>query len=238
MILLPAIDIKDGTCVRLYQGDYATAQQVADSPLKTAQQFEKQGAAWLHMVDLDGAKERRPVNSEVFRSIVEGTGLSTELGGGIRDMQTIEMYLDMGISRIILGSAALQNPPLVREAVKKYGERIAVGIDARDGFAAADGWLEDSKVNYIELARVMENSGVRTIIYTDISRDGTLSGANLDGLEALSRAVSCNIIASGGVRDIGDIRALRALNLYGAICGKSLYQGTLDLREALETAHS
>lgn len=238
MILLPAIDIKDGTCVRLYQGDYATAQQVADSPLKTAQQFEKQGAAWLHMVDLDGAKERRPVNSEVFRSIVEGTGLSTELGGGIRDMQTIEMYLDMGISRIILGSAALQNPPLVREAVKKYGERIAVGIDARDGFAAADGWLEDSKVNYIELARVMEDSGVRTIIYTDISRDGTLSGANLDGLEALSRAVSCNIIASGGVRDIGDIRALRALNLYGAICGKSLYQGTLDLREALETAHS
>ncbi len=238
MILLPAIDIKDKTCVRLLRGDYATAAKVADSPLGTARRFEKAGARWLHMVDLDGAKNRRPVNADVFREIAGGTGLSTELGGGIRDRETIEFYLEMGISRVILGSAALQNPALVKEAARAYGERIAVGIDALDGFAAADGWLASSKVHYIDLAKAMEESGVKTIIYTDIGRDGTLGGANLEELGKIAEAVSCNIIASGGVRDLRDITALRELGLYGAICGKSLYQGTLDLREALAEAET
>ncbi len=238
MILLPAIDIHEGSCVRLLRGDYATAQQVADSPLLTARRFEEAGAQWLHMVDLDGAKERRPVNTEIFREIVEGTRLSTELGGGIRNRETIEFYLEMGVSRVILGSAALQNPELVREAARAYGERIAVGIDARGGMAAADGWLASSQVGYLDLAKAMEESGVRTIIYTDIGRDGTLGGVNLEELEAISKAVSCRIIASGGVRDLRDIAALRDLGLYGAICGKSLYQGTLRLEDALAAARA
>lgn len=236
MILLPAIDIKDKTCVRLLRGDYATAAKVADSPLGTARRFEEAGAKWLHMVDLDGAKERRPVNAEVFQGIVAGTRLQTELGGGIRDRETIEFYLEMGISRVILGSAALQNPVLVKEAARAYGERIAVGIDARGGFAAADGWLASSQVHYLDLAKAMEAAGVKTLIYTDIGRDGTLGGANLEELGKIAGAVSCHIIASGGVRDLRDITALRELGLYGAICGKSLYQGTLDLREALAEA--
>lgn len=236
MIILPAIDIKDGRCVRLVQGDYATAHQVADSPVETARGFMEAGAQWLHLVDLDGARERRPQNGAVFEQIIKSTRLKVELGGGIRDMETIEWYVGMGADRVILGSAALQNPELVREAVKKYGAKIAVGIDAKGGMAAADGWLKTSRVHYLDLARAMEQSGVRTLIYTDIGRDGTLSGVNLDELEKIENAVSCDIIASGGVRDIGDIAALKALGLYGAICGKSIYQGTLSLRDALETA--
>lgn len=236
MIILPAIDIKDGRCVRLYKGDFATAEQVAPDPLAAARGFEEAGARWLHMVDLNGAKERRPVNADIFKLVAKETSLKIELGGGIRDMQTVEDYLSHGIERVILGSAALEDPALVREAVSRFGGRIAVGIDARDGCVAANGWLEHSEVGYLDLAREMERAGVRTIIYTDIGRDGTLEGANLGQLEALKNAVGCDIVASGGVRDIGDIAALHAMGLYGAICGKSIYQGTLDLREALQTA--
>lgn len=236
MIILPAIDIKDRRCVRLYKGDFATAEQVAPDPLAAARGFEAAGARWLHMVDLDGAKERRPVNADIFKLVAKETSLKIELGGGIRDMQTVEDYLSHGIERVILGSAALEDPALVREAVSRFGGRIAVGIDARDGCVAANGWLERSEVGYLDLAREMERAGVRTIIYTDIGRDGTLEGANLGQLEALKNAVGCDIVASGGVRDIGDIAALHAMGLYGAICGKSIYQGTLDLREALQTA--
>ena len=236
MILLPAIDIHGGRCVRLYQGDYNTAEQVAADPLETAHNFEAAGARWLHMVDLDGARERRPVNAAIFERVARETGLKVELGGGIRDMETIEYYLAAGISRVILGSVALSDPQLVCQAVQKYGERIAVGIDAKEGMVAANGWLQTSQVGYLDLARKMELAGVRTLIFTDIGRDGTLAGANLEQLKALSRAVSCQVIASGGVRDIGDIAALKSLSLYGAIAGKSLYQGTLDLREALKLA--
>lgn len=233
MILLPAIDLKDGRCVRLYQGDFETAQQVAESPGAAAGAFERAGARWLHMVDLDGAKARRPMNRETILKTARETGMHIEVGGGIRGMETIEGYLENGIERVILGSVALSDPKLVKEAAGRYGAHIAVGIDARDGRVAADGWLRTSQTGFIELAKAMEQAGVQTIIYTDIGRDGTLQGPNLEELGALQQAVCCRIIASGGIRELSDIAALKALGLYGAICGKSLYEGTLALSEAL-----
>lgn len=233
MIILPAIDIKDGNCVRLVRGDYATSHKVAENPVQAAVTFQDEGAEWLHMVDLDGAKDGRPVNSDVILEVQKSTGLKTEIGGGIRDMNTLEFYLSRGISRVILGSAAVKNPDFVKEAVQKYGENIAVGIDARDGKVAAEGWLDTSEVNYIDLAKSMEFIGVKYIIFTDISRDGTLSGPNLVQLDALNNSVSCNIIASGGVSNLKDILNLTSLHVYGAICGKSLYTGDLNLKQAI-----
>lgn len=234
MIIFPAIDIKNGSCVRLYKGDMNTAEKVADNFLSAADSFYSCGAKWIHMVDLDGAVKGEKVNSDIFTTVAEKTGLRVELGGGIRTMADVEYYLSRGISRVIIGSAALKNPDLVREAAKKYGEKIAVGIDARHGMVAAEGWLETSDISYIELAKRMENVGVRYIIYTDIDCDGMLSGPNLRELTLLNDAVSCNITASGGIKDSGDIKALKDAGLYGAICGRSIYKGTLDLREALE----
>ena len=231
--ILPAIDIKDGNCVRLLKGDFATVEKVAEDPLLTAQRFEKSGATLLHMVDLDGAKDAVPRNREVFLRVAQNTSLKIEVGGGIRSMDTVDFYLSNGIERVILGSAAIKNPQFVAEAVQKYGERIAVGIDAKNGKVAAEGWLDDSEVDYLELARQMEQLGVRYIIFTDISKDGTLAGPNLVQLDAINKAVSCNIIASGGICNIEDIEALKKLGVYGAICGKSLYKGTLELEDAL-----
>lgn len=234
MIIFPAIDIKNGNCVRLYKGDMNTAEKVADDFLSAADSFYSCGAKWIHMVDLDGAVKGEKVNSDIFTTVAEKTGLRVELGGGIRTMADVEYYLSRGISRVIIGSAALKNPDLVREAAKKYGEKIAVGIDARHGMVAAEGWLETSDISYIELAKRMEDVGVRYIIYTDIDCDGMLSGPNLRELTLLNDAVSCNITASGGIKDSDDIKALKDAGLYGAICGRSIYKGTLDLREALE----
>ena len=236
MIILPAIDIKDGKCVRLVKGDYATAHQVAESPYDTAAAFRAAGAAWIHMVDLDGAKEGKPVNTEIFERVAKESGLKVEVGGGIRHMKTIEQFLEKGISRVILGSVAVKNPDLVREAVKEFGEKIAVGIDAKNGMVATEGWLEKSDVTYTDLALAMEDAGVRTIIYTDISRDGTLTGVNTEQLGNLNRTVSCNIIASGGVSSIVDIENCIDLNLYGCICGKAVYTGALNLMEAIGKA--
>lgn len=236
MIILPAIDIKDGKCVRLVKGDYATAHQVAESPYDTAAAFRAAGAAWIHMVDLDGAKEGKPVNTEIFERVAKESGLKVEVGGGIRNMKTIEQFLEKGISRVILGSVAVKNPDLVKEAVKEFGEKIAVGIDAKNGMVATEGWLEKSDVTYTDLALAMEDAGVRTIIYTDISRDGTLTGVNTEQLENLNRTVSCNIIASGGVSSIVDIENCIDLNLYGCICGKAVYTGALNLAEAIGKA--
>lgn len=236
MLIFPAIDIQDGRCVRLYQGEFSTAQVVADDPLETARSFAKAGAEWIHMVDLDGARAGRPVNRDIFRAVAQQSGCKLELGGGIRDLATIDAYVSDGVSRVILGSAALKDPSLVEQAVARYGERIAVGIDARGGMVAAEGWLEASEVHYIDLAKEMERRGVRCIIFTDIARDGTLSGPSMEQLEALNSAVSCDIIASGGIKSIEDIRALCERGFYGAICGKSLYEGTLDLGEALSAA--
>ena len=237
MIILPAIDIKDGQCVRLVKGDFATAERVAEDALETARAFAAAGAQWIHTVDLDGAVAGRPVNSAIFAEIVRQTGLKVEVGGGIRSMETIAAYLDGGVSRVILGSAALRDPALVAEAIELYGDdAIAVGIDAENGLVKAQGWLEESQVHYLDLARAMAEIGVRTIIFTDISRDGTLSGPNLEQLAALQAAVGGQIIASGGVTTLADIDALKAAGLYGAICGKAIYKGTLDLAQAIARA--
>ena len=234
MIIFPAIDIIGGKPVRLYKGDFSTAQQVADDALETAQQFVQAGAQWIHMVDLDGSLEKKPVNAKTFTDVASKTSLKVEIGGGIRTMQDIDFYVNNGISRIILGSVALKNPELVKEAVKEFGNIIAVGIDEKNGFAATEGWTESSDVYFTELAKRMEDVGVKTIIYTDISKDGTLSGPNIEQLIEINKAVSCDITASGGITDINDIIALKNENLYGAICGKSIYNGTLKLSEAVE----
>ena len=234
MIIFPAIDIIDSKPVRLFKGDFATAEQVADDVLETANGFVQAGAEWVHMVDLDGSLKKERVNSQTFVDVAAQTPLKVEIGGGIRTMADIDFYANNGISRVILGSVALKNPALVEQAVKEFGELIAVGIDAKNGFVATEGWTEGSDTHYIDLAKQMEAMGVKTIIYTDISKDGTLSGPNVGQLTALNEAVSCDITASGGVTNIDDIVDLRDKNLYGAICGKSIYKGTLDLRQAVE----
>lgn len=236
MVILPAIDIKDGNCVRLLKGDFATVHKVAESYMDTARSFEEAGASWIHTVDLDGAKEGKPVNGDIFLDIAKNTDLKVEVGGGIRSLDTVEHYISRGISRVILGSVALKNPQIVTDAVKEYGEKIAVGIDEKDGIVAAEGWLESSQVNFIDLALEMIKAGVKNIIFTDISKDGTLSGVNVEPLSALKNAAGdkCNIIASGGVHNIDDIKVCKKMGLYGAICGKSIYSGTLDLKEAIE----
>lgn len=238
MIILPAIDIKDGNCVRLVRGDYGTAHKVAEDYMQTAKSFIEAGAEWIHMVDLDGAKDAKPVNTDIFLDVARNTSLKVEVGGGIRTMETMEYYLTNGVSRVILGSVALKNPALVEEAVKAYGERVAVGIDAMNGFVAVEGWLDSSTVDYISLAKEMEKMGVTTIIFTDISKDGTLSGVNVEQLKALADATEgrANIVASGGVHTMADIIACKEMGLYGTICGKSIYKGTLNLKDAIAYA--
>ena len=237
MIILPAIDIKDGNCVRIFKGDFSTVEKVAADYLETAKSFEAAGAKWIHMVDLDGAKEGKPVNAKIYTDVAEKTNLKVEVGGGIRNLETIQEYLNMGISRVILGSVALKNPELVSDAVEKFGsEKIVVGIDAVNEMVATEGWLESSDVNYIDLANKMIETGVKYFIFTDISKDGTLSGVNVQQLKKLADATygKCNIIASGGVHTMDDIVVCKEMGLYGTICGKSIYKGTLDLREAVE----
>ncbi len=234
MIILPAIDIKDGNCVRLQKGVYSTAHKVADSPYEAAKGFAEAGAEWMHMVDLDGAKDAKLINADLIADVAKASGLKVEVGGGIRSMEAVEYYLSRGINRVILGSAAVKDPQLVIDAVRAYGDKIAVGIDAKNGMVQAEGWLDNSEIEYIELAKRMEDVGVRTMIFTDIDRDGMLSGPNLKQLDDLSHEVSCNIIASGGVAVLKDIINLFQLDIYGAICGKAIYSGTLDLKQAIE----
>ncbi|MEE1370187.1 MAG: 1-(5-phosphoribosyl)-5-[(5-phosphoribosylamino)methylideneamino]imidazole-4-carboxamide isomerase [Acutalibacteraceae bacterium] len=233
MIIFPAIDIMDGKPVRLLRGDFATAEQVAEDVLSTAKQFARVGCTWVHMVDLDGSLQKKPVNTDPILQVVEHTPLKVEVGGGIRTMEDIAFYLDRGVDRVILGSVALKNPELVQQAVDAYGDKIAVGIDAKQGMVATEGWTEDSKMDFIDLAKAMEKMGVVTIIYTDIGRDGTLSGPDVQGLDRLNKAVGCNVIASGGVTTITDILVMKDKKMYGTICGKCIYKKTLDLREAV-----
>lgn len=233
MIILPAIDIKDGECVRLFRGEMSTASRVAENALQTALDFKAAGAEFIHMVDLNGAISGQRINSEIFIEIAEKSGLKVELGGGIRTMEDIDFYISSGIHRVVLGSAAIKKPALAAEACKKYPGKIAAGIDAVNGKAAISGWVEVSSINYLDLARQMEEAGIEYIIFTDINRDGMLSGPNLEQLAAVSEAVSCKVIASGGITDIEDIKRLRELNIYGAICGRSIYSGTLDLKKAI-----
>ena len=236
MIILPAIDLIDGTCVRLTQGEYSSSERVAENPIATAKWFEADGASWIHMVDLDGAKAGKPCNKDVIENVIAATNLKVEVGGGIRTLENIADYINIGVERIILGSVAIQQPELVFEAVEKYGEKIAVGIDAKDGMARAGGWIVGSDIHFIELAKKMDEAGVKTIIYTDISRDGMLSGVNLEELKEINDAVGANVIASGGIRDILDIDNLCSLGVYGAICGRSIYLKTLNLKQAIERA--
>lgn len=233
MIIFPAIDIMDGKPVRLLRGNFATAEQVAEDVLTTAKQFARMGCTWVHMVDLDGSLQKKPVNTDPILQVVEYTPLKVEVGGGIRTMEDIAFYLDRGVDRVILGSVALKNPELVQQAVDAYGDKIAVGIDAKQGMVATEGWTEDSQMDFIDLAKAMEKMGVATIIYTDIGRDGTLSGPDVQGLDRLNKAVGCNVIASGGVTTITDILVMKDKKMYGTICGKCIYKKTLDLREAV-----
>ena len=232
MVILPAIDLKDGRVVRLYKGDFATVHQVADDPAAAARAFRRAGARWVHMVDLDGAKDGSGKNGETVRAIAR-EGLSIELGGGIRTMKDLERAFSLGVSRAVIGSAAVSHPELVREAVERYGERIAVGIDALEGRVRTSGWVEDSGLDFLDFARSMEDLGVKTVIFTDIDTDGTLSGPSFGRLEALQKAFSQKIIASGGVSCNEDIRKLAAMGLYGAIIGKAYYAGAIDLAQAV-----
>lgn len=233
MILLPAIDLINGECVRLVRGDYATSRKVAEDAVETAHRFEEAGAKWLHVVDLDAAKGGRPVNAAVIRRIRENCRLKLEVGGGIRDLELVDAWLQSGVSRVVLGTAAVRSPVFAARAADRYGDRVAVGIDARGGLVAGQGWTETTGMDYLSMAKNMERIGVRTLIVTDISRDGTLSGPNLAMLAALKRSVSCRLIASGGVGSVKDLKALQQLGLEGVICGKALYTGALDLREAV-----
>ena len=236
MILFPAIDLKDGVCVRLEQGDMARATVFNRDPAAQAHAFEADGFRHLHVVDLDGAFAGKPRNAGAIERILETVGLCVQLGGGIRDMATIEGWLDKGVDRVIIGTAAVRDPALVKEAAKKFPKRVAVGLDARDGKVATQGWAETSELTALELAHRFEDAGVAAIIYTDIARDGLLKGLNLDATIALAEAISVPVVASGGLASIADVKALlepRARKLQGAIAGRALYDGRLDATEAL-----
>ncbi len=238
MIILPAIDIKNGKPVRLFKGDFSTAKQVAEGVVETALEFERKGAKWVHIVDLDGALMKKRVNHDLVKEVAEKTDLKIEIGGGIRTLDDVSYYIENGASRVILGSVALTNPSFVAECVKKYKEKIAVGIDAKNGFVATEGWLNTSSVYFTDLAKEMAKIGVQNIIFTDISKDGTLQGPNFEQLSELKNSVDCNVIASGGIHNIDDIRILNNNGLYGAICGQSIYQKTLILEEAIKVCEN
>jgi len=233
MIILPAIDIKDGRCVRLYQGDYDQATTYADDPVRVALRWQEAGAQWLHVVDLDGAAAGHPVNSDVIRSIRQETTFQIEVGGGLRTLDDIDWILTMGVDRVILGTVAIKNPALLKEALLRWGERIVIGLDARAGKVAISGWRENSQVDAVTLAQELCEAGVQRFIYTDIARDGSLQGPNIAALQTMQRAVSCAVIASGGVSSLVDLRALATIGVEGAIVGKAIYTGDVDLVAAI-----
>lgn len=236
MILLPAIDMKNGRCVRLKRGEFDTVSQVADNALETARVFAQAGAKWVHMVDLDGARAGVRANFPYISEVIRHSGLSVELGGGIKTREDVDAVVAAGISRLVIGSAAVADPQLVDYALEKCPDRVAVGIDCLDGRVRTAGWEVDSGLSGLELARQMEEKGVRMIIFTDIATDGMLSGPSFSQLAELQRAVKCNIVASGGVTTLDDVKQLRDMGLYGTIIGKAYYAGTIDLAEAIREA--
>ena len=236
MILFPAIDLVDQKAVRLYKGDYAQMTVYSTDPVAVAKEMEAQGAQYLHLVDLEGARDGGTPNLEIVRRIARETGLFCEIGGGVRDRATIETYLEAGVDRVILGTAAVQNEELLRDAVGSFGPQIAVGADVRDGKIAIKGWLEETAWTLEAFAEHMQSIGVYTLICTDISRDGAMRGTNRELYRALSERCELDITASGGVSTLEDIRALRDMGLYGAILGKAYYTGAISLPEALEAA--
>ena len=236
MILYPAIDLKDGQCVRLLRGDMDAATVYNDDPAAQARAFADAGCEWLHVVDLNGAIEGRPANGPAVEAILGAIDIPVQLGGGIRDLDTVAMWLEKGISRVILGTVALREPDVVRDACRKFPGRVAVGIDARGGKVAVEGWVETSEMTVIDLTRQFEDAGVAAVIYTDIDRDGALTGVNVDATAELARTTSIPVIASGGVASLDDLRALISSGapFEGVISGRALYDGRLDLNEALE----
>ncbi|HCW53052.1 MAG TPA: 1-(5-phosphoribosyl)-5-[(5-phosphoribosylamino)methylideneamino]imidazole-4-carboxamide isomerase [Clostridium sp.] len=236
MIILPAIDIIDGKPVRLYQGDYSKKEIVADDIFETAKSFEKAGAEYVHLVDLDGAKEGSNKNHELVINLAKTLNIPVELGGGIRNFETISYLLDNGVSRVILGTVAIEDEELLKKAVDTYKEKIAVGIDCKDGKLCGRGWIEKSDLDYIDFAKKMEIIGVKNIIVTDISKDGTLMGPNVEMLKKLKESVNIDITASGGISNIDDIKELNKIGLYGAITGKAIYAKTLSLEEAIKVS--
>ncbi len=238
MIIFPAIDLRGGKCVRLIQGDFDKETVYSDDPQATALKWQEAGAKFLHVVDLDGARKGSPQNLDAIKKILAAVKIPIEVGGGIRTIDDVEKLLSLGVRRVILGSVAVENISLVEEAVKKFGDKIVVGIDARNGFVAVHGWEKSSAVKVGDLAKKIVAAGVKTIIYTDISKDGMLSGVNAETFAELAKKSGAEIIASGGVKSIEDIRALKAAKIAGVIVGKAIYTGALDLKSAIEIAEA
>ena len=236
MLILPAIDLINGCAVRLFKGDYNQMTVYSNNPTEVALKFKEAGAEFIHLVDLEGARDGGTPNIKVVENIVKTTGLKVEIGGGVRSLEVIERYLSIGVARVILGTAAVTDEELLKSSVLKYGNAIAVGADIKDGMVAIKGWLEKSAFTCKEFFEKLENSGVSTVICTDISKDGAMQGTNREMYKTLSRKFNMNIVASGGVSSIGDITALKNMGLYGAIVGKAYYIGAVDLKEAIEVA--
>ncbi len=236
MRIFPAIDLYDGKAVRLLKGDYNQMTIYSDNPVEIALEFEKQGAEYIHLVDLEGAKYGTTPNIDVVRKIAESCSLFTEIGGGIRDIDTIDKYMNIGVNRVILGTAAVKDDGLLKSALLKYGEKIAVGVDIKDGYVAIKGWVEKSEYDCFEFCKKMQDFGVKTLICTDISKDGAMMGTNHMLYRELSEKFDIQITASGGVSSIDDVKKLSALNIYGAIIGKAYYTKAIDLKEAIEVA--
>lgn len=236
MLIYPAIDLFDGKAVRLFKGDYNQMTVYNDNPVEVARDFKQSGATHIHLVDLEGAKDGTTPNLNTVIKIKEATGLFCEIGGGIRNMETIDRYISAKVDRVILGTAAVTSEGFVKEAVQKYGDKIAVGIDIKDGFVAIKGWTETSSLEAIDFCKQMEDIGVCTVICTDISKDGAMEGTNHALYKELSQKFALNIIASGGVSSIEDVQKLTALNIHGAIIGKAYYTGAIDLKTAIEVA--
>lgn len=236
MNIFPAIDLYDKKAVRLYKGDYNQMTIYSERPWEIAIDFERQGAKFIHVVDLEGAKTGKTPNLEIIKKIASSTGLFLEIGGGIRDMEVVKAYLENGASRVILGTSAVNDEEFLKEAISVYGDKIAVGADIKDGYIAIKGWTQKSEYSLEEFLNKMQALGVKTVICTDISKDGAMKGTNLELYSALSQKYSLDIIASGGVSSIEDVKALRKMELYGAIIGKAYYTGAIDLREAIEVS--
>ncbi len=236
MHIFPAIDLFGGKAVRLFKGDYNQMTVYSDNPLNVARDFEQCGAQYLHVVDLEGAKSGGTPNIETIKNIIQNTNLFVEVGGGIRSMETAKAYIDAGVGRVILGTAAVTDETFLKSAVLAFGEKVAVGVDLKDGYVAIKGWTEKSAYSGMDFCKRMQDLGIKTIICTDISKDGAMKGTNLALYKTLSESLSLNLIASGGVSDISDVENLSAMGIYGAIIGKAYYTGAIDLKQAIEVA--